>query len=122
MATEIDFLIREKLRRARESTDPWIRKRANRNVFKFILDLAHSIGEAEATELLKPNGGTLEGILFPKTLTAASKASELKSEAVNAPSEDEDFLVDFALRLANIADKGKIDESLEKLRQEKYPA
>lgn len=122
MATEIETLIRKKLERARQENDSWIRKRANRNVFNCILDLAHSVGEAEATRFLNTDGGTLEGTLFTETLLAASKNSELKPEAADTQSDSEDLLVGFALKLASLADTDKVSECVEKLRHERYPA
>lgn len=119
---DIETLIRAKLQRARRQTDPSIRKRANRNVFKFILELARSIGEGRARQMLESaGGGTLEGLLFSETLIAASKESELKPEAKDASRESEDYLVAFTHKLLAHADRKSVNAFARKLQEDKYP-
>jgi len=123
---EIESLIRTKLQRARQTNDSWIEKRANRNVQKFILDLAHdeSVGEAEALSIgdhlsvdERARGGTVFGLVHSEVSGAISGKTE------KIQSECEQFIIDFTLNLVGrVWDPEKVDRLAEKLRLEKYPA
>ncbi|MCY3958807.1 MAG: hypothetical protein OXG65_10995 [Chloroflexi bacterium] len=107
---DVESLIQTKLRRALETNDSWIAKRATRNVLKFILDLARL---AETS--------VIEGTVFTPIMLATTK--ELKPEYQGTQPKHVQEVVDLALEFySQVYEKEKADELIEKLRHEEYPA
>ena len=135
---EIEHMIRTKLRRARQTNDSWIEKRASRNVLKFTMDLVEhaKVGQGSAVsqyvdELLKRDHsdrelsdgfsyGEIDGSVFNCIQIA------IHSEKESVRAAEEQSVVDFALSMIGILtyDEGRetVHELAEKLRQEQYPA